>query len=69
MGCEELDSVLDDCYVAKSREPKELAELLAKALAFGQRTTGRDLIIRSALTNELVAEKLLEIYKGVGKKA
>lgn len=67
MGCEELDSVLDDCYVAKSREPKELTELLAKAITFGQRTTGRDLIIQSGLTNELVAEKLLDIYKGVMK--
>lgn len=56
------------CYVAESREPEELAELLGKALAFDQRTTGRDLIIQSSLTNPLVAEKLLEIYKGVGKK-
>ncbi len=58
-------SLLPGCYVAKSREPRELAELLAKALAFGKRTTGRDLIIRSALTNPLVAEKLVEIYAGL----
>lgn len=57
--------LLPGCYVAESRRPEELAELLGKALAFGHRTTGRDLILRSALTNDLVAEKLLEIYKGV----
>ena len=54
--------LLPGCYVAESREPEELAELLAKSLAFGKRTTGRDLIIQSGLTNELVAEKLVEIY-------
>ena len=64
----ESEELLAGCYVAESREPKELAELLCKALAFGQRTTGRDLIIRSGLTNPLVAKKLLEIYKGVGKR-
>ena len=54
--------LLPGCYVAESREPEELAELLAKSLAFGKRTTGRDLIIQSGFTNELVAEKLMEIY-------
>ena len=54
--------LLDGCYVAESRESEKLAELLGKALAFGKRTIGRDLIIQSGLTNELVAEKLVEIY-------
>lgn len=54
--------LLDGCYVAESRKPEELPELLGKALAFGKRTSGRDLIIQSGLTNELVAEKLMEIY-------
>lgn len=56
---------LDGCYVASSREAKELAELLGKALDFGQRTEGRDLIIHSCLTNKLVAENLIEIYNNV----
>lgn len=59
--------LLPGCYVAESREPEELAELLGKALAFGKRTSGRDLIIQSGLTNELVAEKLVEVY-GRGKR-
>ena len=46
----------------KCLDLEKLAELLGKALAFGKRTTGRDLIIQSGLTNELVAEKLVEIY-------
>lgn len=57
--------LLQGCYVAESRAPEELAMLLNKALAFGHRTTGYDLILRSALTNDLVAEKLQKIYKGV----
>ena len=51
------------CHVTiKCLDLEKLAELLGKALAFGKRTTGRDLIIQSGLTNELVAEKLVEIY-------
>lgn len=54
---------LDGCYVAKSREPKELAGLIELALSYDS-TTGREKIFADGLTTELVAEKLLDIYKG-----
>lgn len=56
---------LDGCYVAESREPEELAELLTKALTFGKRTEGRKKIEEDGLTNDKVAERLMEIYSDV----
>lgn len=55
---------LDGCFVVKSREPKELAEVLEKAIAFG-RTKGREQLLADGLDNEQVAHKLIEIYKQV----
>lgn len=56
---------LEGCYIAQSRDPKELADLLRKALAYGKRTEGRKRIIESGLTNEDISAKLLEIYKSI----
>lgn len=58
--------LLDGCFVANTRELEELAELLLKAIAHG-RTSGREKILSDGLTNEQVAEKLMEIYKGLLK--
>lgn len=55
---------LEGCYVIKSREPKELAEALEKAMAFG-RTKGRERLLADGLDNEQVAQRLIEIYKQV----
>lgn len=60
---ERLDG-LDGCFVVKSREPRELAEALEKAIAFG-RTKGRERLLADGLDNEQVAHKLIEIYKKV----
>ena len=53
---------LDGCYVAKTREPSELAGLLRKAIDCHRRTKGRERIIESGLTNDLVAKELMDIY-------
>lgn len=58
---------VEGCYVAESRKPEELAELLAKALAFGKRTEGGKKIENDGLTNDKVAERLMEIYRGLRK--
>ena len=55
---------LEGCNVVKSRDPKELAEALEKAIAFG-RTKGRERLLADGLDNEQVAHKLIEIYKKV----
>ncbi len=56
---------VDGCYVSKTFDPKELTELLRKALAFKERTKGRDKIIADGLDNANVAERLMDIYKNV----
>lgn len=53
---------LDGCYIAKTREPEELADLLMKAIAFGK-TKGHQYIMDMRLDNVQVAERLVEIYK------
>lgn len=52
---------LDGCYISKTREPEELADLLMKAIAFG-RTKGHQHIMDMRLDNVQVAERLIEIY-------
>lgn len=58
---ERLDDVAG-CYVAKTREPKELADLLRVAMAFEGKTKGKEKIIADGLNNEVVARKLIEVY-------
>ncbi len=53
---------VDGTYVADTYEPKEIAELLEKALRFGKRTEGREQILRLGLTTEKVAQRILNIY-------
>ncbi|MGN1239241.1 MAG: glycosyltransferase family 4 protein, partial [Paludibacteraceae bacterium] len=59
---EEQIKDLDGCYVSKNRNPKELAGLLLQALAYEQRTKGKQKIIAEGLRNEDVAKKLIHIY-------
>ena len=56
-------SGVEGCYVVPTREPKDIAEALQKAIAFGERTNGREKIVEQGLCNEQVAEQLLCIYK------
>ena len=46
-----------------TREPKDIAEALQKALAFNGRTNGRERIIEMGLSNEQVAKRLEDIYR------
>ena len=54
---------VDGCFVAKSRDPKEIAELLQKALTFPSRTTGHQHIMDMELDNQTIASKLFAIYQ------
>ena len=56
---------VEGCYIAKTREPNELADLLNKALAFEGKTRGKEKIVADGLDNGKVAEKLMEIYESV----
>lgn len=53
------------CFVVKSREPRDIAEALKKATAFEGKTNGREHILAAGLTNELVAKRIIEIYKQI----
>lgn len=55
---------LEGCYVVKSRDPKDIAGALEKAIAFG-RTNGRERLLADGLDNEQIAQRLIEIYKQV----
>ena len=58
---------VEGCHVAKTREAKELASLLQKALAFEGRTKGCEKLLTDGLDNQQVAERLVEIYETVLK--
>lgn len=59
---------LNGCFVATTREPKELAELLNTALSFEGKTEGRARIIVDGLDNELVTKELMGIYNNIKKQ-
>ena len=56
------------CYIVKSREPRDLAEALGKAIALEGKTNGREHMLESGLSNEQVAERIIEIYKQILNK-
>ena len=56
---------VEGCFVAKTREPKELADLICGALAFGGKTKGREKLVADRLDNIQVARKLMKIYESI----
>ena len=56
---------VEGCYVSTTREPKELSELLQKALSYESKTNGRNKIINDNLDNQQVAQRLIDLYKKV----
>lgn len=53
------------CFVVKSREPRDIAEALNKAIAFEGKTNGREHVLAAGLTNEQVAARLVAIYREI----
>lgn len=58
-------SGIEGCYVVPSREPKDIAVALQKAIAFQGKTSGRERIIEMGLSNEQIAKRLVEIYDAI----
>ncbi len=58
---------VEGCFVVKSREPRDIAEALKKAIAFEGKTNGREKIYEYGLINEIVAKKIMGIYESVIK--
>ena len=61
----ERTSGVEGCYVVSTREAKDIADVLLKAIAFDRKTNGRERIIEMGLSNEQVAERLEKIYEEV----
>ena len=58
-------SGVEGCYIVPTREPKDIAEALRKAIAFEGKTNGRERILEMGLSNEQVAERLIAIYQSL----
>ena len=58
-------SGVEGCYVVRTREPRDIAEALQKAIAYEGKTNGRDRILEMGLSNEQVAERLIAIYQSL----
>lgn len=56
---------VEGCYVVPTRNPKDIANALSKAIEFEGKTNGRERIIEMGLTNSQVAERLMTIYKSL----
>lgn len=59
---------VEGCYVSQSREAKELASLLQKAMLHEGKTKGRKKVIADGLDNRQVAARLMEVYDRICKK-
>lgn len=58
-------SGVEGCYVVRTREPKDIAVALQKALAHVGKTNGRQRILEMGLSNDQVAEQLIAIYQSL----
>ena len=59
---------VNGCYVVPTREPKDIAAALKKAIAFKGKTNGRDKIKEYGLSNEQVAKRIVRIYEEIVKQ-
>ena len=55
---------LDGCFIS-DRSVDDIAVSLQKSLAFVERTTGRDAIIKEGLTNCQIARRIIDCYAGL----
>ena len=58
---------VEGCFIADTRNPKELADLIKKAMIFGNKTKGRERIVVDGLDNVMIAGKLTGLYNGIIK--
>ena len=53
---------VEGCYIAQSREPQEIVNLLQIAMDFDGKTKGRDKLLEDGLENGRIADNLIKIY-------
>lgn len=57
----DLTKGVDGCFIAE-RNPHDIASKLRLALSFGHRTSGRNSILKRCLTNDIIADRIIDIY-------
>lgn len=60
----EITAGVEGCFIAE-RSPESIALNLKRAIDFGKKTEGRKVIVERGLTNDVIANKLIEIYKSI----
>ena len=60
----ELIEGTEGCFISKA-ESRVLAESIQKAIGLNKRTSGRDVIIQKGLTNDLIATRIISVYRSI----
>ena len=55
---------IEGCYISE-RDPEDLARSIRKALDFGGRTNGRQVIEKNGLSNDVIAARIISVYKNL----
>lgn len=58
---------VEGCYVVPTREPRDIANALEKAIAFKRKTKGQERIVMDGLANEQVVQRIIDIYERVNE--
>jgi glycosyltransferase involved in cell wall biosynthesis len=64
----ELLEGVNGSYVAKTKNEKELAELVIKSLSNTEKKNGRELLVEKNLDITKVADQLIQIYENILNK-
>lgn len=56
---------VEGTYIAKADDPRTICDCIIKALAFKERTRGREQILSRGLTTECIASKIIGIYNKI----
>ena len=55
---------IEGCYISE-RDPKDLARSIRRALDFGGRTNGRQVIGNNGLSNDVIAARIISVYENL----
>ena len=53
------------CWIAENSSAADISVLINEAIHFSGRTNGREALVVDGLTNEDIAQKLIDIYGGL----
>lgn len=59
---------IEGCFLVSTRDPKDIAAAVEKAILFDGKTSGRKRIIDQGLSNEQVVKRVVKIYEDIIRK-